>query len=544
MTFKKRFVLIGALFVVGYAAMLLISWGIVEEVRIGGATYEQVVTDKDVIADVLPPPRFMIEPYLLCYEIATTDNAMDRGPMIMELKASFEMYDERGAYWAERIDDPKLRKLLLETSAGPVREFQEIVENEFLPALKGEGDWEPLDVITSRLEPLFSAHKAAVKQTVAVAEQRIRSNEQNARDAVERGRLLAIIVAGAFGVLLLGAGLWTGRAILARMRRINTRVRELAEADANLAARLDMERGDEVGELAGWFDRFLEKIAGLVKAVQRSSVQLTSTATQMAATSHEQEATINRFGASTTQIAAATKEISATGVELMQTMGEVGDVARESADVATAGRESLSGMQTSMGTLADSSASISTKLSVINEKAADIGVVVTTITKVADQTNLLSVNAAIEAEKAGEYGKGFLVVAREIRRLADQTAGATLDIEQTVGEMQSAVSAGVMEMDKFTEQVRSSVDRVRQVSGQLGRIIEQVEVLTTRFDLVREGMTSQSEGAMQINDAMGSLSDSVRQTTESLGEFTSVAESLKDAMQGLKGELSAFRLEE
>src|SRR4030095_7834329 len=98
-------------------------------------------------------------------------------------------------------------------------------------------------------------------------------------------------------------------------------------------------------------------------------------------------------------------------------------------------------MSATMERLAKSTGSISTKLGVIREKASDINGVVTTITKVADQTNLLSVNAAIEAEKAGEYGLGFLVVAREIRRLADQSAVATLDIEQMVRQMQAAVSA-------------------------------------------------------------------------------------------------------
>src|SRR5207302_7586594 len=124
--------------------------------------------------------------------------------------------------------------------------------------------------------------------------------------------------------------------------------------------------------------------------------------------------------------------------------------------------------------LADSTGSINSKLAVISERARNINVVVTTITKVADQTNLLSINAAIEAEKAGEYGLGFLVVAREIRRLADQTAVATLDIERMVKEMQSSVAAGVMEMDKFSDQVRQGVVEVGRIGDQLGQIIQAV----------------------------------------------------------------------
>src|ERR671931_1450091 len=120
---------------------------------------------------------------------------------------------------------------------------------------------------------------------------------------------------------------------------------------------------------------------------------------------------------------------------------------------------------------------IAERLTAIQQRANDITSVVTTITKVADQTNLLSLNAAIEAEKAGEYGRGFAVVATEIRRLADQTAVATYDIEQMVKEIQSAVSAGVMGMDKFSEQVRRGMQDIQQVGAQLSQIIHQVQAL-------------------------------------------------------------------
>ena len=187
--------------------------------------------------------------------------------------------------------------------------------------------------------------------------------------------------------------------------------------------------------------------------------------------------------------------------------------------------------------------SISGKLSVISQRAGDINLVVTTITKVADQTNLLSINAAIEAEKAGESGLGFLVVAREIRRLADQTAVATLDIERMVKEMQTSVSSGVMEMDKFSQGVGRAVEEMGGLTGQLDLIIQQVQGLTTRFEEVNVGMRAQSQGATQISEAMVHLNDAARQTATSLNEFNSATRSLSDAVLGLKNQVSLFRIE-
>jgi methyl-accepting chemotaxis protein WspA len=172
-------------------------------------------------------------------------------------------------------------------------------------------------------------------------------------------------------------------------------------------------------------------------------------------------------------------------------------------------------MEGTMRHVMDAAGSINAKLAVLSEKAGNINQVVTTITKVADQTNLLSLNA-IEAEKVGEYGRGFAVVATEIRRLADQTAVATYDIEQMVKDIQSAVSAGVMGMDKFSEEVRRGTQEVQRVGGQLSEIIQQVQALAPRCEAVIEGMAAQATGAEQITQALVQLSEATQHTVESL----------------------------
>src|SRR5258708_785707 len=190
----------------------------------------------------------------------------------------------------------------------------------------------------------------------------------------------------------------------------------------------------------------------------------------------------------------------------------------------------------------EASGSISAKLAVLSEKTANINSVVTTITKVADQTNLLSLNAAIEAEKAGEYGLGFAVVAMEIRRLADQTAVATYDIEKMVKEMQSAVAAAVMGMDKFSEEVRRGVEEVRQVSAHLAQIIHQVQTLSPRFQMVNEGMHAQAAGAEQISETLTQLSEAAQQTAESLRQSNLAMDHLNGAASALQASVARVKL--
>ncbi len=324
---------------------------------------------------------------------------------------------------------------------------------------------------------------------------------------------------------------------------------ELIEEVVEMAARGDLtgqlmiyRDNDIISELANGIQGMLDSLNGLVARIQQSGIQVTSSATEIAATAKQQEATVSEQAATTNQIRATVAEISATARELVNTMHEVTDVALRTSEQANTGRSSLSRMEQTMQNMQEATANINSKLAVLSEKAANINSVVTTINKVSDQTNLLSLNAAIEAEKAGEYGVGFAVVATEIRRLADQTAVATWDIEQMVKEMQSAVAAGVMGMEKFSTEVRQGVEDVRQVGQQLAQIIEQVQALIPRFEEVHEGMQSQAQGAHQISDAMVQLAESAQQTAESLRQSNGAIAQLNDAARQLQEGVSHFKV--
>jgi methyl-accepting chemotaxis protein WspA len=299
---------------------------------------------------------------------------------------------------------------------------------------------------------------------------------------------------------------------------------------------------DEVGQLMNAFQNMTKNLSNLIRQVQQSGIQVTSSATQIAASGKQLETSITEQLASTNQVTVAAKEISATSRELVKTVEEVAALSQVTTVAASDSQKDLLQMETTMRQLVEATNSIAGRLGVISEKANNINNIVVTITKVADQTNLLSLNAAIEAEKAGEYGLGFAVVAREIRRLADQTAVATIDIEQMVKQMQSSVSTGVMEMDKFAAEVGKSVEDVANISSQIGQIIEQVQELTPRYETVSQGMEAQSQGAMQISDAMSQLSSNSVQTAASLREINQAITKLNQVAQGLRQEMSKFKV--
>ena len=395
-------------------------------------------------------------------------------------------------------------------------------------------------LLVEQLTPAWNAGRQQLNKVIEDNQNSAIHASNNISDAVLAAKasmlvsvLIAVIAASVCGFLLL-------RAIMSPMQRIVSILEVMRSGD--LSKRLNLERKDEFGAVETGFNDMMAELTALVSQAQRSSVQVTTSVTEIAATSKQQQATATETAATTTEIGATSREIAATSRDLVRTMTEVTSAADQASILAGSGQQGLARMEDTMHQVMGAADLVNAKLAILNEKAGNINQVVVTIVKVADQTNLLSLNAAIEAEKAGEYGRGFAVVATEVRRLADQTAVATYDIEQMVREIQSAVSAGVMGMDKFSEEVRRGMSEVQQVGEQLSQIIHQVQALAPRVLMVNEGMQAQATGAEQINLALVQLGDASSQTVESLRQASFAIDELSQVAVGLRSGVSRFKV--
>ncbi|MCL1475228.1 methyl-accepting chemotaxis protein [Argonema antarcticum] len=292
-------------------------------------------------------------------------------------------------------------------------------------------------------------------------------------------------------------------------------------------------------DMAGQLKNSFDKLNSVIAQANQVGMKVTASTTQIAVSGKQLEATVIQQAASTNEVNATAISIAATSGELVKRMETITQQAQATAEATSNSQANLQEMASTMDQLATATTSISSRLGVMNEKANNINSVVTAITKVADQTNLLSLNASIEAEKAGEYGAGFAVVAREVRWLADKAAQAAQEIEQMVQEIQSSVASGVMEMDKFSFQVSNHIEQVGRISGQIASAIEQVQSLTPQFEIVSHSMEDQFEGARQISSAIAQLSQASQQTVESLQETNRVLDQLNDTTQVLQGIISS-----
>jgi methyl-accepting chemotaxis protein WspA len=484
--FSTRMIILIALFVVGILAMELMHRKVLSEMRVNGPLYTRIIEGKDIVADILPPPLYLVESYLVLHQIMNDSKIGERPALMTKFNSLEEEYNKRHAFWIANLRDKgvlsEINTLLTKTSYDPARAFYRDARTIILDRIGDESATpEMIAEFNGTIDKHYEQHRTAIDETVVQANALVEALQVEAEQKTRQWNQRMLV----FGLSLLAAVLGFG-----------------------------------------W--RIAQSILGPTNRLQKRMEEIERAAT-------EQDSYAQGFSASAAEIASAVKEISATGQELQSTTNELQERANQASGLADSGRTSLNQMQFSMQQLADSTGSISSKLGVVREKASGINSVVTTITKVADQTNLLSINAAIEAEKAGEAGRGFLVVAREIRRLADQTAVATLDIEQMVRQMQAAVSSGVMEMDKFREDVRNGIGQTSTISEQMSQILDQVHSLTQQFHNVREAVSQQSLGAQQIDDAMSQLVGGVRHVAGAAREFNQAALNLRESVGTIKG---------
>ena len=491
--FGFRILILGLLFLMGLGATNLMWISMVGTIQVNGPLYKQIIQGKDLVADYLPPPLYVVEAYLVALRLGD-ETGPKREEHLLKLRVLRQEFDTRYQFWQKDLGPGDMRDKLIKEAYTMGLEFFRIVEKEFANSTSKKL---PADAVL-----VYEKHREVVDELVKQA---------NARVGVDEALVMST------------ASWWTTVQIIFNLSLLVV-----------------------LGAIAWYIAQGIQKVvkssSELVGQVKMSAIRINATTAEIASAAAEQDATVQTFNSSFNEIAAAVKQISATSKELARTIEAVGHQGRETARLARDGRENLGSMESSMASLSEATGSISTKLGTIREKAGAINVVVTTITKVADQTNILSINAAIEAEKAGEAGRGFLVLAREIRRLADQTAVATLDIEQMVRHMQQAVSSGVMEMDKFSEQVRGGMKQVSTISQQLGQIMVQVQGQEGQFKQVEEGVTQQAEGAQQIDTAISQLGTGMRQVSTTSNEFSSAATHLHDSIQGMQDQVALVNL--
>ncbi len=306
----------------------------------------------------------------------------------------------------------------------------------------------------------------------------------------------------------------------------------------DLETPVDVTTRDEIGDLGSEFDTMRKSLKTLFSALSDSGNQLLTTSEEITETAGVQGKTNKEFSELVHHIVASSNGISTTSQQLMTTMQNVYSIASNTTELADSGQHALEGMKQNMDKILNYSQVISGDLNTINEKSENIDTIITTLITIADRTNLLSLNANIEAQKAGKQGLGFRIVAKEINRLAEETAVNTMHIKEFIEEMQDAITTGVSSIETFTKDVLETAGEVTNVGSQMSTILDHIQTLAPQFNEVNEGVQFQTNEALEINKSLLQLREMTDKTVENLNKFMIALDQLKEASFKIQEEVS------
>ncbi|HFE37125.1 MAG TPA: methyl-accepting chemotaxis protein [Gammaproteobacteria bacterium] len=340
---------------------------------------------------------------------------------------------------------------------------------------------------------------------------------------------------------LIIAGL-IGRSISSPIRHAAEAMDDIAEGEGDLSKRLNEEGKDELGHLSAAFNRFANKVHGIVSQVAGSTAQLASSAKHMSEVTQLTTEGVRQQQNETEQVATAMNEMTMTVQQVAEHASDAAQSAQSANKETDIGQQVVNRVVESINTLAGEIESASAVIQQLEDESENIGSVLDVIRGIAEQTNLLALNAAIEAARAGEQGRGFAVVADEVRTLASRTQKSTEEIQTMIQRLQTGSREAVLAMNSSTEKAQQSVSHADEAGKSLQTISQAVNRITDMNIQIASAAEEQGGVANEINRNINNINEVVQQTAEGSQQISQASEELSQLSLELKVLVSQFKL--
>jgi methyl-accepting chemotaxis protein len=548
---SRAIALFGAITAAGSIAVLLTSQVALNQLKVGGPLYDKIKLGNDLIADVLPPPAYIIESFLeATLAMVDVKSIAARRSRIDALRKS---YDERKAFWKGSDLDAPLKRLIVERSDAEVQKFWTAVDTSFFPALQ-TGDKEAIAKSYAAVTAAYTAHRKVVDEIVKQATDLNAATEAEARRQISSYSIVlwsvSILVLG-----LLAAGvIWMVRGVSRPVAQMTAAMKRIAsgELDCEVPAR---ERRDEIGAMAGAVQVFKENavqmhameaekaaladraagdrkatlraiaadfeqaVGGIVESVSSAATKIETTANSLSLTAEKTQALSVAVATASEQSSSNVQSAAAASEEMASSVDEIGRQVQQSRQVS---EQAVAQAQNT-----------NQRIDALSQSATRIGEVIKLIAEIAGQTNLLALNATIEAARAGEAGRGFAVVAQEVKALASQTAKATEEIASQIGQIQMATSETVSSI----EDVCKTIASMSEISATIAAAVEEQGASTQE---IARNVQEAALGAAQVSANIASVSEGAQQTKASAADVHGSVSGLADESRHLRESVQRF----
>jgi methyl-accepting chemotaxis protein len=509
----RRLAILIAIFSFGFITFGVFAFQTLNELKVNGPLYHQIVQGKDLIADVLPPPEYILESYLVSFQLMATDNPAQQKELIARLETLKNEHESRHAFWSKEGLESDIADTLLKGAYVPAVTFYDVAFKDFIPALQRH-DKEAVGAAKAKMKAAYDTHLRAINQVVALTNQRAGVFEAQSKTRIASATILLLAILA----LSLGAGI--GGAILIT-RSITGPLQgavDIAKAVAagDLFSDIPTTFHDEPGQLMQALKSMNDNLSHTVGQVRASTDTIAVASQQIAAGNFDLSSRTEAQASSLEQTASAMEQISSTVRQTADHAQQANRLVLAASHVAAEGGEVVERVVAMMGTMKESSGKIADIIGVIDS--------------IAFQTNILALNAAVEAARAGEQGRGFAVVATEVRQLAQRSASAAREIKNLIGESVDKVDVGSKLVDGAGATMKEIVTSVKQVADIMGDI-----AVASR---------EQSSGLDQVKLAIQQMDEVTQQNAALVEESAAAAASMQEQAGKLIREVSVFKMDD
>mgnify|MGYP000514620804 FL=1 len=538
---KTLFVIMIGMVMTAYLAFGLWTWKVMTQVEVNGPEYHRVVLGKDLIADILPPPKYIIETYLVTLQLDRAQPT-ERAALIERLKVLKKEYDERQTYWIATEFEPDLKQAMIKTTHQPAMRYYSVLFERFIPALQAGDDAARASALAD-MDAAYQQHRAAVDDLVAKTNAFNTRVEKETADTIAEGQwgmlsiwLLALLAVSGFTVAL---ARYLLRVLGGDPRVAMEVVQAIASNDLHQPVKVQM--GDTQSLLAAMaaMQSHLKSVIGEVNAAAQelssASQHLTDTSQQVSLSSSEQSEAVM-------SVAAAMEEVAIGIAHISDNAEGAHRLASESHDRSVSGIELAQSASLQMAELQGTVEASSSKISALQANSELIRSAAETIRNIADQTNLLALNAAIEAARAGEAGRGFAVVADEVRKLAENTARATGEIDQVIQAIHVDMNHAVETMGDGVNRVGEGVSVTRALGDSMQELASGADGVVSTVSEITMSLRQQTAAHEQVAANVETIARMSEANTGEVKRIASAAQTLAQLAQRLQGAISVFRL--
>ncbi|MFW6349307.1 MAG: methyl-accepting chemotaxis protein [Thiohalospira sp.] len=442
-----------------------------------------------------------------------------------------DYYDEADSRFREAFDALEEPHIRLHESGQRVVEMQR--EGSFDQALTVYRE----ETLSAR--STFQSRLATFREVLEAEREELVTQAQQELDRVMLVILVSLAVASVAAIAL--AILISGN-VSRRLRHAVTSLNEIADGDGDLTRELDARGRDEIGQLATAYNRFVGQIRKMVTLVANSATEIAAGMEQLSRSAAEDRQGVADQRAKTGEVATAMNEMSHSIQEIAGNTHAVADNASHTNEQATMGREGVRTTTARINQLAENVRASGETIRRLDEHGSRIGEVLEVIHDIAEQTNLLALNAAIEAARAGEAGRGFAVVADEVRTLSQRTQDSIGNIKELVEGIQSGTNDAVATMEQSRATTETTVEEAQRVDAALEEIVAMIGRIDDMATQVASAVEEQSTVAEQVNANLTDIDGIADQTSRAVAETAEVSDRLAKLAAELQGQVGRFRV--